>query len=82
MLLRSHFSPSVLTVETHASVWGALCSLSTPMLTVAGSKMATRVALSLLKAAGAEELIAGSLDEYEELAVSLATDPERLFQVR
>lgn len=53
------------------------------MLTMAGSKMATRVAPSLLKAAGAEGgLIVDSLEEYEERAVSLATDPEKLFEVR
>lgn len=52
------------------------------MLTMAGSKMATRVAPSLLKAAGADEgLIVDSLEEYEERAVSLATDPEKLFEV-
>lgn len=52
------------------------------MLTMAGSKMATRVAPSLLKAAGAEGgLIVDSLEEYEERAVSLATDPEKLFEV-
>ncbi|CAN0346546.1 unnamed protein product [Ectocarpus sp. 6 AP-2014] len=56
----------------------------TPMLTMAGSKMATRVAPSLLKAAGAEGtgLIVESLEEYEERAVSLATDPEKLFEIR
>lgn len=54
---------------------------STPMLTIAGSKMATRVATSLLKAAAADELIVHTLEEYEELAVALATDSERLFQV-
>lgn len=51
------------------------------MLTMAGSKMATRVAPSLLKAAGAEGLVVESLEEYEERAVSLATDPEKLFEV-
>ena len=54
----------------------------TPMLTIAGSKMATRVAPSLLKAAGVDELIVDSLEAYEETAVALATDPERLFKVR
>lgn len=52
------------------------------MLTMAGSKMATRVAPSLLKAAGADGgLIVDSLEEYEERAVSLATDPDKLFEV-
>lgn len=49
---------------------------------MAGSKMATRVAPSLLKAAGMDELIVDSLEAYEETAVALATDPERLFKVR
>ncbi|CAN0322176.1 unnamed protein product, partial [Discosporangium mesarthrocarpum] len=54
----------------------------TPIVTMAGFKMATRVASSLLKAAGLQELIVTSLEEYEELAVALATDPERLFKIR
>lgn len=52
------------------------------MVTIAGTKMATRVGTSLLKAAFAEELVVETLEEYEELAVALATDSERLFQVR
>ncbi|CAM9735391.1 unnamed protein product, partial [Hapterophycus canaliculatus] len=52
------------------------------MLTMAGSKMATRVAPSLLKAAGAEGLVVESLEEYEERAVALATDPDKLFEIR
>ncbi|CAM9595379.1 unnamed protein product [Ectocarpus sp. 4 AP-2014] len=54
----------------------------TPMLTMAGSKMATRVAPSLLKAAGAKGagLIVESQEEYEERAVSLTTDLEKIFE--
>jgi len=54
----------------------------TPMITLIGKKQATRVAASLLKAGGADELITKTREEYEELAVSLATDPDRLFDIR
>ncbi|KAG5191098.1 putative UDP-N-acetylglucosamine-peptide N-acetylglucosaminyltransferase [Tribonema minus] len=54
----------------------------TPMLTARGIKMASRVGASLLKAAGLPELVAGSVEEYEEAAVALATEPERLFALR
>uniref|UniRef100_A0A6U4E2X8 protein O-GlcNAc transferase n=1 Tax=Phaeomonas parva TaxID=124430 RepID=A0A6U4E2X8_9STRA len=57
----------------------------TPMLTLPGKKMATRVAQSLLHAAGpgfTEALVVGSLSEYEERAVELAMDTEKLFQLR
>ena len=54
----------------------------TPMLTLSGKKMATRVGTSLLKAANLPELATTSREEYEELAVELAMDPEKLFQLR
>eukprot|EP00968_Pinguiococcus_pyrenoidosus_P022519 scaffold3283_cov237-Pinguiococcus_pyrenoidosus.AAC.6 len=61
-------------------LWGG-----TPMLTLPAEKMATRVAYSLLYAAGpefAEALVVRNLTEYEERAVQLGTDPEQLFQLR
>mmetsp|Transcript_34492 Transcript_34492/g.43546 ORF Transcript_34492/g.43546 Transcript_34492/m.43546 type:complete len:954 (-) Transcript_34492:361-3222(-) len=54
----------------------------TPMITLSGEKQATRVAASLLKAGGVEELIVANREEYEELAVKLATDPDKLFEIR
>ncbi len=39
--------------------------------------MAARVGASLLTSLGVEELIVKDYSEYEELAVSLATNPER-----
>jgi predicted O-linked N-acetylglucosamine transferase (SPINDLY family) len=45
-----------------------------PVLTVLGSCFAGRVAASLLSALGVPELIAGSLEEYEALALKLARD--------
>lgn len=54
----------------------------TPMLTVQGSRMACRVGSSLLTAVGLPELICTSLSQYEEEAVTLALDPDRLFRMR
>nr|CCA22532.1 predicted protein putative [Albugo laibachii Nc14] len=53
-------------------LWGG-----TPMITLAKDRMATRVASSLLRAANLDEMITNSLEEYEELAVTLATDTKR-----
>jgi predicted O-linked N-acetylglucosamine transferase (SPINDLY family) len=45
-----------------------------PVLTIAGSSFAGRVAGSLLQAIGLRELVCTSLEEYERLAVRLARD--------
>jgi protein O-GlcNAc transferase len=49
-----------------------------PVLTCAGSTMASRVAGSQLRAIGVPELITRNLAEYEALALKLATMPELL----
>ena len=49
-----------------------------PVLTCAGTTFAGRVAASLLSAAGLEELIAPSLDDYETMALKLARDRSSL----
>jgi len=49
-----------------------------PVLTSLGSTFAGRVAASLLKAVGLDELITHSLEEYEALALTLARNPEQL----
>ena len=54
----------------------------TPLLTLTGDKMASRVAASMLHAAGLDELITSTHEAYEELAVTLAEDQERLFSMR
>jgi predicted O-linked N-acetylglucosamine transferase (SPINDLY family) len=59
------------------ALWAGL-----PVLTCAGEAFASRVAASLLSAAGLPELITGGLPEYEALAVELATNPPRLAQIR
>ena len=46
-----------------------------PLVTCLGPTFASRVAASLLKAIGLDELIADSLESYEKLALKLATNP-------
>ena len=53
-----------------------------PVVTCAGETFASRVAGSLLRAAGAPELVTGSLPEYEALALHLASNPEALRGIR
>lgn len=55
------------------ALWAGL-----PVLTCSGKAFAARMAGSLLSTLGLRELIAGSLEDYEALAVRLARDPERL----
>jgi predicted O-linked N-acetylglucosamine transferase (SPINDLY family) len=55
------------------ALWAGL-----PVLTCRGRAFAGRVAASLLTAVGLSELVTQSLDEYESLALRLATDPPLL----
>merc|ERR1712070_1312086 len=58
-------------------LWGG-----TPMITLVGDKMASRVGASLLSAANLSELITHTPEEYEELAVTLALDMDKLWELR
>ena len=49
-----------------------------PVLTCIGNSFASRVAASLLHAVNLPELITTNQEEYETLAIELATDPEKL----
>ncbi len=53
-----------------------------PVLTFAGQSMAARVCASVLHAIGLPELIASSQADYEDKAVSLATQPEQMDALR
>jgi predicted O-linked N-acetylglucosamine transferase (SPINDLY family) len=53
-----------------------------PVITVAGSTFAGRVATSLLHALGLSDLSVASLDEYVRLAIGLATAPAELLRIR
>jgi protein O-GlcNAc transferase len=55
------------------ALWAGL-----PVLTCRGETFAGRVAASLLTAAGLQELVTGSLGDYEHMALALTRDPQRL----
>jgi protein O-GlcNAc transferase len=59
------------------AVWAGV-----PILTILGDTFAGRVAGSLLKAIGLDELIVDSLPDYERLAIELAHDRIRLDAIR
>ncbi|MEQ1775930.1 MAG: tetratricopeptide repeat protein [Burkholderiales bacterium] len=59
------------------ALWAGL-----PVLTCMGQTFAGRVAASLLHAVGLPELITGTLEEYEVLALKLARDPELLANIK
>jgi protein O-GlcNAc transferase len=53
-----------------------------PVVTVKGSHFASRMSASILTAVGLPELITDDLKQYEDLAVALATQPEKLNAIR
>jgi len=59
------------------ALWAGL-----PVLTCCGNTFAGRVAGSLLTAISMPELITESLEEYEQTALALARDPQRLIALR
>ncbi|TCJ14733.1 tetratricopeptide repeat protein [Parasulfuritortus cantonensis] len=59
------------------ALWAGL-----PVLTLAGTAFASRVAASVLRAIDLSELVATTQSAYEALAVELATTPDRLNQIR
>ena len=59
------------------ALWAGL-----PVLTCLGASFAGRVAASLLKACGLDEMVTTSLAEYEQTALSLAHQPGALVELR
>lgn len=59
------------------ALWAGL-----PVLTRRGETFAGRVGASLLTAVGLQELIVETREQYEDLAVELASSPERLAGIR
>lgn len=59
------------------ALWGGL-----PVLTCMGQSFAARVAGSLLYAVGLPELVTQTREDYEALALDLATNPQRLANLR
>nr|WP_210318706.1 glycosyl transferase [Rhizobium paranaense] len=58
---------------TSEQLWGGL-----PVLTMKGTNFASRVSESLLAAIGVPELVAADVQAYEDMAVELARQPERI----
>ena len=63
--------------NAHTTASDALCA-GLPLVTMPGKSFASRVAASLLNAVGLPELIAQTPEDYEQLALALATDPAKL----
>jgi predicted O-linked N-acetylglucosamine transferase (SPINDLY family) len=59
------------------ALWAAL-----PLVTRAGRTFASRVAASLLHAAGLDELVTSSADEYRRLILDLAADRSRIADLK
>jgi predicted O-linked N-acetylglucosamine transferase (SPINDLY family) len=64
-------------MTTSDALWAGV-----PLVTLAGKAFAGRVAASQLAAIGMDELVTGSLETYEALALKLATDQELLGATR
>jgi predicted O-linked N-acetylglucosamine transferase (SPINDLY family) len=67
--------------NAHTTASDALWS-GLPVLTCPGETFASRVAASIVSAAGLDELVCDSPDAYEDTAVALAHDPDRLAALR
>ena len=83
-LLRGHLADLFLDTPAyngHSTAADILWS-GTPFTRVATEKMASRLSSSLLTSIGLEELIHTDHLKYEEAAVSLAGDSEKLFNMR
>lgn len=65
------------TTTTCEALW-----MGVPVVTLAGDRHASRVGISLLNATGHPDLVAQSWEQYEELATSLAKQPEQLALLR
>jgi predicted O-linked N-acetylglucosamine transferase (SPINDLY family) len=70
-----------LPVNAHTAASDALW-VGLPVLTCMGETFVGRVAASLLSAVGLPELVTRSLDEYEAVALKLATDPGLIASLR
>ena len=53
-----------------------------PVITLIGQSFASRVAASLLNAIGIPELITISQNSYENLAIELAKNPQKLLEIK
>src|SRR6185312_14008898 len=69
------------TYNAHTTASDALW-MGLPVVTMLGEGFASRVAASLLGAAGLGELVTHSVEEYERLALRLAREPQLLAAIK
>jgi predicted O-linked N-acetylglucosamine transferase (SPINDLY family) len=67
--------------NAHATTSDAL-QVGLPVLTQIGESFASRVAASLISSVDMQELITESQEQYEESAIELATNPEKLKAIK
>ena len=67
--------------NAHTTTSDAL-RMGLPVLTCIGNSFASRVAASLLNAVNLPELITTTQEQYESLAIELATNPEKLNTIK
>lgn len=67
--------------NAHSTAADALLA-GLPVLTCSGQSFPSRVAGSLLQAAGLPELVTHTVADYEQLALALARDPDRLVALK
>ena len=65
------------TTTTCEALWAGL-----PVVTLRGDRHVARVGASLLTTVGLPEMIAETPESYQEIALALATDPQRLITLR
>lgn len=80
-LARADLVLDTLPYNAHTTASDAL-KMGVPVLTCPGETFPSRVAASLLQAAGLPELIAADPEDYERTALRLASAPERLRALR
>jgi predicted O-linked N-acetylglucosamine transferase (SPINDLY family) len=56
--------------------------MGVPVVTLRGDSHSARVGASLLSQVGSTDWIAGSVDDYVEIALALAANPEKLHTLR
>ena len=67
--------------NAHATTSDAL-QVGLPVLTCIGNSFASRVAASLINSVNLPELITNTQEQYESLAIELATDPKKLKTIK
>lgn len=69
------------TVNGHTTTSDALWA-GVPVITLNGTHFASRAAGSILKAVGLDELVTDQIEDYQHLAVKLASQPESLKEIK